>query len=221
MRRGRAAIDAVARAAPTLLAAAGHVPDGERRSSLVAARLCADLFGRASRRAEGPRRARSSMPTPTATAASCRPALAAIDPERAKRRLGAAPDRRQAAVRPSPGQGQRHLCRRRGIYRLEDQPPRRHRYRAQAVAEAASAAGGDQPAAAAPPIGRDPLGRRAKRAGDGAGQRADRERLAQQVIADQIVALALADIAGDEQHGDVVHGATSARGPSPGRSSPA
>src|SRR5207237_8402068 len=39
--------------------------------------------------------------------------------------------------------------------------------------------------------------------GDGTGQRADRERLAQQLVAAQVVALTLADVAGDEQHGEV------------------
>ena len=42
-----------------------------------------------------------------------------------------------------------------------------------------------------------------KGGGDGAGERADGERLAQQLVAPQVVAFAFADIAGDEQHREV------------------
>ena len=72
----RMAIDAISRAAPTLLAAAGRV-DGEAAARLVAPGFRADLFGGASRRADGPARDRSSTPTPNAIGVSRRPAMAA------------------------------------------------------------------------------------------------------------------------------------------------
>ena len=68
------AIDAVSRAAPTLLAAAGP-RDGRGAARPVAAGVRADLFGRAARRAERPRGIGRRPRAASATRASPTPAL--------------------------------------------------------------------------------------------------------------------------------------------------
>src|SRR3954454_10614043 len=60
-----------------------------------------------------------------------------------------AADRGEDAIGAAPGQGERHVRRWAGLYRVEDQPPRGNRNRAEAVAAEASAARRDYPFAAA------------------------------------------------------------------------
>ena len=150
-----------ARAAPTLLAAAGR-RDGEDRAGLVAPRFRADLFGASFAPSGRTEPARSSTPIVTGTSGSAnrplRPfaALLARPSSWARRRV----EGKLLSV-VAPCQGQRHLRRRGRLHRLEDQPPRRDRHPDQAVAAASAAARGGQPAAAAPPVRRGSLvGRR-------------------------------------------------------------
>ena len=110
--------------------------DGRGAARLVAPGVCADLFGRASRRAQGPQRLGRRCRSPIATSASPPPALAAIEPGVASGGWARRRIEGKALSVAAPRQGQRDLCRRRRIYRVEDQSPRRHRHRAQAVAEA-------------------------------------------------------------------------------------
>jgi len=65
-----------------------------------------------------------------------------------RRRLGAAARGGQVAVGRPSRQGERDLRRGRRLYRVEDQPPRRHGHRIEAVAAALAAACRDQPFAA-------------------------------------------------------------------------
>src|SRR6476619_4556160 len=55
---------------------------------------------------------------------------------------------REVVLGSAPGKGQPDLCRRGGLYRVEDQPPCRDRHRAEAVATEASAPRRAQPLAA-------------------------------------------------------------------------
>ena len=138
-------------AAPTLLAA-GASKGGTAR--LVAARFRLDLFGEL--RAERKGRAGSVVDQDAARYAQFSdPAIAAI-PAGAPSGMGPSPVSRESFVGHSPPR-RRDLRRRRGLYRVEDQPPRRHRLRAFPVAAPPSVAGRDQPAAAAPEIWGDPL----------------------------------------------------------------
>ena len=112
---------------------------------------------------------------------------------------------RQAAARASstrspPRQGQLHLCRRRRLHRLEDQPPRRNDDRAQAVAAAASAACRGYPSATAAGVGRRSLRLRASAVDTAAASALTVNGLRSSSWPRKVVALAFADIAGDEQH---------------------
>ncbi|CAA9533465.1 MAG: FIG00687856: Predicted nucleotidyltransferases, partial [uncultured Sphingomonas sp.] len=119
----------------------------------VARRLCPDLLGRASGGEEGQGRLGGGRRSP---------ALSALHRPRTVRgpgrgpaagcRLAAAPDRGQAAVGASTGQGQRDLCGRRRVYRVEDQPACRDRYPPGGVAEALAVAGRNHPCTQVDPV---------------------------------------------------------------------
>ena len=173
------------------------------------ARLRAHLCGRAQGRAAGAagidRRCRSRA-LPALRRARC------CARRRRKRRR---PPWRRAALAPAAAQGQGadlvrlakasdDLCRRRRLSRLEDQPPRRHADRGQALAAALADPRRAHSAASAVAARRDPLTPpRPARSATARGERVDGERLPQHVAAGEVAGVArLADIAGDEQHGD-------------------
>ncbi len=155
------AIEAVSRAAPTLLEAAGA--RGRRKAArLVAQGLCADLFGGAPRGAERARRVirRSGPPAlhPVHGASGCcdRPPL--------QGQLAPPPRRGKASLRRPVGQGERDVRRRRGLYRVEDQPARGDKHSPEAVAATPSAPCRDQPLTAADPVRGGSLAVRARAA---------------------------------------------------------
>ena len=148
MRRA-GAIEAIARAAPTLLGAAGRADGGEDRSTGGAERLCPDLFGRASRRAQG--RAASIVDADPNAIDAFRSRRSRHRPRRQQRRGAQRRMQGKARCRCSPGQGERDLRRRRRYIAWKINRHAGTRNRIEAVAARAPAARRDQPAAAAPP----------------------------------------------------------------------
>ena len=146
--------------------ACGGAADARARSRSTLWRRAFALTYSAELRAErkGRARARSSMSTPSATGGSPAPALAVARADAAARQLGVAADRREGAVGAAAGQGEPDLRRRRGLYRLEDQPPRGTDIAAEAVAAAPPAARRDYPFAAAAEVRGGSLASRASAA---------------------------------------------------------
>ena len=147
------AVEAVAKAAPTLLGAAGK---GDGEDMLDWWRRAFSLTYSAELRAERKGRSQSVVDSDTERYLRFGQAAAALVGSNAggwrRRRIEG---KALSVVRLAKASAT--YAERRGIYRLEDQSPRRHRFPAQRLAETASAAGRDQPAAAAPEIGGDSL----------------------------------------------------------------
>ena len=197
-------MEAVARAAPTLLGDARPMTD--EREPLDLWRRAFALTYSAELRAERKGRAGSVVDTdPERYRASPRPRCRSGARRRGRSGSWRWRRREGKALSVAPaGQGERDLRRRRRLSspgrstatpgrEIELKPwQRRHPLLAR-----------DQPFAAAAEERGGSLAWPRERRGDRAGERADGERLAQQLVAAQVVGLAFADIAGDEQHREV------------------